>query len=85
MKLELLIKRLEVLELRVSNLEIENTSLKKENVVLKERLSKRETPKNSRNSSIAPSKDENRPKANQSLRQSSGKKPGVKRVEKVKL
>lgn len=75
-KLELLIKRLEVLELRVANLEKRNISLKKENIVLKERLSKYETQKNSRNSSIAPSKDENRPKANQSLRKPSGKKPG---------
>ena len=32
--------------------------------------------KNSRNSSIAPSKDENRPKKNQSLRKTTGKKPG---------
>jgi len=34
------------------------------------------TSKNSRNSSIPPSKDENRPKPNQSLRKPSGKKPG---------
>lgn len=34
------------------------------------------TPKNSRNSSIPPSKDENRPKKNQSLRKPTGKKPG---------
>jgi len=34
------------------------------------------TPKNSNNSSIPPSQDENRPKRNQSLRQKSGKKTG---------
>jgi len=39
-------------------------------------LSKYETPKNSSNSSIPPSKDENRPVKNQSLRKKSGKTPG---------
>lgn len=43
---------------------------------LKQRLSKYETPRNSSNSSIAPSKDENRPSKNQSLRSKSGKKTG---------
>lgn len=43
---------------------------------LKQRLSKYEHPKNSNNSSVPPSKDENRPKRNQSLRQKSGLKPG---------
>lgn len=43
---------------------------------LRERLSKYETPKNSKNSSIPPSKDENRPKRNQSLREKTGRKPG---------
>lgn len=50
--------------------------MKKENKILRERLSQYETPKNSSNSSIPPSKDENRPKKNQSLRKRSGKKPG---------
>jgi len=50
--------------------------LRLENADLKKRLSKYETPKNSRNSSIPASKDENRPKANQSLRKVSTKKPG---------
>jgi len=50
--------------------------LEKENAELRKRLSKYENPKNSRNSSIPPSKDENRPKKNQSLRKSTGKKPG---------
>ena len=57
------------LERRVLDLEGENAELR-------ERLSKYENPKNSRNSSIPPSKDENRPKKNQSLRRSTGKKPG---------
>ncbi|MGY0407513.1 MAG: hypothetical protein ACWIPJ_04050 [Polaribacter sp.] len=42
--------------------------LKKENQQLKKSLAKYETPKTSRNSSVTPSKDENRPKPNQSLR-----------------
>lgn len=49
--------------------------LTKENTELKHRLSKYENPKNSNNSSIPPSKDENRPKR-KSLRQKSGKKVG---------
>jgi transposase len=54
----------------------ENIKLKKENAILKERLAFYKNPKNSRNSSMSPSKDENRPKPNQSLRKSSGKKLG---------
>ena len=50
--------------------------LEKENVELKSRLEKYEHPKNSRNSSIPPSKDENRPKKNNSLRKKSDKKTG---------
>lgn len=46
--------------------------LKEENAKLKQQLHK----KHSRNSSVPPSKDENRPKKNQSLRRSTGKKPG---------
>lgn len=67
--IEVLITRLEALEKEVS-------FLRKENIELRERLTKYENPKNSRNSSLAPSKDENRPKKNQSLRRPSGKKPG---------
>lgn len=48
----------------------------KEIAALKVEIQLLKTPKNSRNSSIPPSKDENRPKTNQSLRKSSGKKPG---------
>lgn len=61
---------------RLHALEIEVLSLRKENAQLKERLAFFENPKNSRNSSIPPSKDENRPRPNQSLRKSSGKKSG---------
>lgn len=67
--IELLIRRLESLEKKVEALE-------KENAFLRERLAKYENPKNSRNSSMPPSKDENRPKTNQSLRKSSGKSVG---------
>jgi transposase len=47
----------------------------KEIQYLKERLSKYENPKNSNNSSIPPSKDENRPKR-KSLREKTGRKQG---------
>lgn len=50
--------------------------LTKEVADLRERLSKYENPKNSDNSSMPPSSDANRPKKNQSLRKSSGKKLG---------
>ena len=69
MDVNLLLLRLEALEFRLQLLEKENAELKK-------RLSKYENPKNSSNSSIPPSKDENRPKSNQSLRKKYGKKLG---------
>lgn len=65
----------EIIE-RLQSLENEVAFLEKENASLKERLAKYENPKNSRNSSLPPSKDENRPKSNQSLRSSSGKSVG---------
>ena len=43
---------------------------------LNDRLAKYEHPKNSNNSSIPPSRDENRPKRTNSLRVKTGKKPG---------
>jgi transposase len=70
-----LIRRLEALEKKVETLE-------KENAFLKERLAKYENPKNSRNSSIPPSRDENRPKKNQSLRTPSDKKSGGQKGRK---
>jgi hypothetical protein len=57
-------------------------SMDAENMVLRERLARYENPKNSRNSSIPPSRDENRPKRNQSLRKVSGKKPGGQKGRK---
>lgn len=51
-------------------------TLEKENLELKTKLAKYEHPKNSSNSSIPPSKDENRPKKTSSLREKSDRKPG---------
>lgn len=57
-------------------LKAENEYLKVENEQLKVELSKYKTKKTSRNSSIPPSKDENRPIKNQSLREKSDKPVG---------
>lgn len=65
----------EILKL-VHELQKEVTELRKENAVLKARIHELEHPKNSNNSSIPPSKDDNRPKKNQSLRKKSEKKTG---------
>ena len=54
----------------------ENSMLRFEIEKLKQRLDKLETRKDSRNSSIPPSKDENRPKRTNSLREKSDKKVG---------
>ena len=64
------------LEQTVTELVQENTVLRVENTVLQARIHELEHPKNSNNSSVPPSKDENRPKKNQSLRKKSGKKTG---------
>ena len=80
-----LIQKVDLLTQRVQQLEVfenENKKLRKENTVLKQRLSKYEYPKNSSNSSIPPSKDENRPKRNQSLREKTGRKPGGQKGRK---
>lgn len=53
------------------------SELRTDNAILKSRISELEHHKNSNNSSIPPSKDENRAKRNQSLREPSGKKPGA--------
>ncbi|MDP2750420.1 MAG: IS66 family transposase [Nanoarchaeota archaeon] len=57
-------------------MEKELIQVKQENKELREKLLYYENPKNSRNSSIPPSKDENRPKRNQSLREKSENKVG---------
>ena len=64
--------------MEIAALKQELNELNKHNKGLKEKLQK----KNSANSSIAPSKDENRPKRNQSLRRSSGKKTGGQKGHK---
>lgn len=80
-KAELLTKRIGQVEQEHAKLKQEYTGLKAENLKLKERLSKYETPKNSNNSSIPPSKDENRPKR-KSLREKSGRRPGGQKGRK---
>ena len=80
-----LIQKVDLLTQRVQQLEVfekENKKLRKENTVLKQRLSKYEHPKNSDNSSIPPSQDENRPKRNQSLREKKGRRPGGQKGRK---
>jgi len=69
-------KRIAELEAQVKELKILVNELISINKSLQNRLSKYENPKNSRNSSIPPSKDENRPFKSKSLREKSGKKPG---------
>src|SRR5680860_842242 len=72
---ELLIKLTDLTRLIEVQAE-EITVLRKENSHLRERLARFANPKNSRNSSIPPSRDENRPKKNQSLRGPTDRKPG---------
>jgi transposase len=57
-------------------LEKENKRLKRDNAILKDKLEKYENPKNSNNSSVPPSKDENRPFKSKSLRRKTGHNPG---------
>lgn len=66
----------------VKNLQEEVTSLKNENEQLKSRIKELEHKKNSNNSSIPPSKDENRPIKNKSLRGKSGKSSGGQKGHK---
>lgn len=66
--IEALLQKLDNISKKLNALELENSQLKV-------RLAKYETPKNSNNSSIPPSKDENRPKR-KSLRTKTGRKPG---------
>jgi len=67
---------LESLRKRIYQHEKRIEALEKENLMLREKLAKYENPKNSNNSSIPPSKDENRPFRSQSLRKRTGRKPG---------
>ena len=71
-KMERLSKKVKELE----HFEKENKILRRENEDLKEKLDKYENPKNSNNSSVPPSKDENRPFKSKSLRKKTGRKPG---------
>lgn len=61
---------------KLEGVEQENVKLRKENTELREKVTKFENPKHSRNSSVPPSKDENRPLRTKSLREQTGKKPG---------
>ena len=71
-----LTKKIDDLIRLVNELYKEIKGLRKENEKLKEKLAKYEHPKNSDNSSIPPSKDENRPFKSKSLRKKTGRKPG---------
>lgn len=71
----------EILRL-VHRLQEEIVELRKENTILKARIHELGHPKNSNNSSIPPSKDDNRVKKNQSLRKSSGRNTGGQKGHK---
>lgn len=68
-------EQVEMLTKKVIDLTHQVHDLTQENIDLRNRLSKYEHPKNSNNSSVPPSKDENRPRR-KSLREKSGLKPG---------
>ncbi len=74
-------KQVQILHKEIQELKILVKHLLEENADLKCRLSKYEHPKNSNNSSMPPSKDENRPKR-RSLREKSGLKPGGQKGRK---
>lgn len=73
---KVLIERIDNLEAYVIRLEIKNSGLENKVVQLTDRLAKYENPKNSKNSSKPPSSDYPKLPKTQSLRESSGKKPG---------
>lgn len=78
-------RKIQILEKKVEQLEEhekENIRLKKENSILKEKLAKYENPKNSRNSSVPPSRDENRLFKTKSLREQTGKTSGGQKGHK---
>jgi len=84
--IETLFKKIDALSLEVDQLrkrvkeleylEKENKRLRSDIAILKDKLGRYENPKNSNNSSIPPSKDENRPFKSKSLRKKTGRKPG---------
>ena len=67
---------LESLRKKVHQYEGRIEAIEKENLMLREKLTRYENPKNSNNSSVPPSKDENRPFKSKSLRKKTGRKPG---------
>lgn len=69
-------KRVEFLERENMELRQRVKELEQENELLREKLHKYETPKNSNNSSIPPSKDENRPLKTKSLREKTNRNVG---------
>jgi len=79
-KLDKLFRRIDKLEKDVKALEQVNANLLIENKQLRQEVknlkSQLQPAKDSSNSSVPPSKDENRVKKSKSLRKSSGKKPG---------
>ena len=79
---ELLKERSDQFEKKAELFENENKWLQRDNAILKEKLAKYENPKNSNNSSIPPSKDENRPFKSKSLRKKTGRKPGGQKGHK---
>lgn len=75
-KMQHLEQKVALLTKEVGILKMENTALRKENTTLQSEVSRYKNKKNSGNSHLPPSKDENRPAKNQSLRHKSGNKPG---------
>ena len=73
---EQLEREVKLLEDKAELLEEKSKLLQRENDILKDKLAKYENPKNSNNSSVPPSKDENRPFKSKSLRKKTGCKPG---------
>jgi transposase len=78
-----MLKEVQDLHIIIAELIKKIDELTKENTELKNRLRKYETPKNSNNSSVPPSKDENRPKR-KSLREKTGRKSGGQKGRKGK-
>ena len=84
-KVDQLFSRINVLNKKVLEFKLENKEIKQENSQLKLKINVLECKlhkKNNTNSSIPPSKDENRTKPNQSLRIKSGKNTGGQKGHK---